>query len=245
MGNDRNLTYSDLRSRMERVGFVFEKEQKPHLQNRPENELKFIHPGLDEKFASTGRKNLAKKFYVKPLSDDEDSEIGLTTGKTSPLFALDDFASPNAIDTFQNGQINAWVNRPQDLALNRLLCSIENYLSLTLNEFNEQFLAKVNRSLSKSSARRKERLAKAARLPQKMVVNVTAYVRNPDVVAEALNRAGGYCESCNKQAPFIRKKDGSPYLEVHHVVPLSVGGEDTLDNVISLCPNCHREKHFG
>ncbi|PKF49348.1 HNH endonuclease [Enterovibrio nigricans] len=71
------------------------------------------------------------------------------------------------------------------------------------------------------------------------------YKRNPDVVAEALIRAKGVCECCKEFAPFTRKKDNSPYLEVHHIVPLAVGGEDTLNNVIALCPNCHREKHFG
>ena len=40
-------------------------------------------------------------------------------------------------------------------------------------------------------------------------------------------------------------KNKEPFLEVHHVKSLSDGGEDTLDNVIALCPNCHREKHYG
>ncbi|WP_215665990.1 HNH endonuclease [Vibrio alginolyticus] len=26
---------------------------------------------------------------------------------------------------------------------------------------------------------------------------------------------------------------------------MSQGGLDSLENVISLCPNCHREIHFG
>jgi 5-methylcytosine-specific restriction protein A len=26
---------------------------------------------------------------------------------------------------------------------------------------------------------------------------------------------------------------------------LSTGGEDTLENAIALCPNCHRRAHFG
>ena len=29
-------------------------------------------------------------------------------------------------------------------------------------------------------------------------------------------------------------------LEVHHIVPPSVGGEDTFDNIIVLCEDCHR-----
>lgn len=69
--------------------------------------------------------------------------------------------------------------------------------------------------------------------------------RNPDVVAEVLRRANGICENCNKLAPFNRKKDGTPFLEVHHKVRLADGGEDTVENAIGTCPNCHREFHFG
>lgn len=44
--------------------------------------------------------------------------------------------------------------------------------------------------------------------------------------------------------PF-RRLDGEIFLEVHHIIPLSEGGEDTVANAEALCPNCHREKHFG
>ncbi|MCD9544043.1 hypothetical protein GLP24_04155 [Photobacterium carnosum] len=46
-------------------------------------------------------------------------------------------------------------------------------------------------------------------------------------------------------APFTKKSNGEPYLEVHHIKPLSQGGEDSLENVKAICPNCHREMHFG
>lgn len=66
-----------------------------------------------------------------------------------------------------------------------------------------------------------------------------------DVVVEVLSRANGFCEDSGKEAPFKRRSDGSPYFEVHRVIPLSEGGFDTIDNTKALCPNCHREKHFG
>ncbi|WP_414449152.1 HNH endonuclease [Burkholderia sp. 22PA0099] len=49
---------------------------------------------------------------------------------------------------------------------------------------------------------------------------------------------------CERPAPF-RRPNGSPYLEVHHRVRLADGGDDTVENAIALCPNCHREHHFG
>ncbi|UFN48891.1 HNH endonuclease [Roseomonas sp. OT10] len=81
--------------------------------------------------------------------------------------------------------------------------------------------------------------------PQKITVLVTAFDRDPDVIAEALYRAQGICEGCGRQAPFRRATNGSPYLEVHHIKPLAEGGLDHLDNVEALCPNCHRDVHYG
>lgn len=69
--------------------------------------------------------------------------------------------------------------------------------------------------------------------------------RSPYVVAECLERAAGICEYCGKDAPFIRKSDGTPYLEVHHKQMLSEGGADILENTMATCPNCHRYCHLG
>ena len=82
------------------------------------------------------------------------------------------------------------------------------------------------------------------RFPSKINVVSHAYKRNPDVVAEALFRANGKCSLCHKDAPFC-KPDGTPYLEVHHWTSLADGGEDTIDNAAALCPNCHKEAHYG
>lgn len=52
----------------------------------------------------------------------------------------------------------------------------------------------------------------------------------------------GICQLCDKAAPFTDKY-GNPFLEVHHVKYLSQKGTDTIDNVVALCPNCHRKIH--
>jgi 5-methylcytosine-specific restriction protein A len=107
------------------------------------------------------------------------------------------------------------------------------------------FAKAVARSLSDSPERRQKRLQAAARLPSRSPVLVLAFDRNPDVVAEVLLRASGKCERCAESAPFLRRKDKTPYLEVHHRVQLADGGEDTVANAQALCPNCHRELHYG
>ena len=33
------------------------------------------------------------------------------------------------------------------------------------------------------------------------------------------------------------------FLEVHHLVPRSEGGKNTMDNLVTLCSGCHRLLH--
>ena len=109
----------------------------------------------------------------------------------------------------------------------------------------EELSAAVETSKHSSQAERKARLASAARYPDRIELLSTGFRRNPDVIVEVLHRANGVCEECDQPAPFIRKSDGTPFLEVHHWIPLSEGGEDTINNAGALCPNCHRGAHFG
>ncbi|CAE6853541.1 5-methylcytosine-specific restriction enzyme A [Paraburkholderia domus] len=91
---------------------------------------------------------------------------------------------------------------------------------------------------------RAARLLQAPSKPEQQLVLSRVSKRNPYVIAEVLLRAAGICESCESPAPFTRV-DGRPYLEVHHRIRLADGGDDTVENAIALCPNCHRERHFG
>jgi hypothetical protein len=115
----------------------------------------------------------------------------------------------------------------------------------TLPEFTRAFAAKVEQSSHDTPDARNERLRVAPKQPERVPVIAYAFVRNPDVVAEVLYRANGRCARCNSPAPFIRRNDGSPYLEVHHKIPLAARGEDTVENAVALCPNCHRALHYG
>jgi len=107
------------------------------------------------------------------------------------------------------------------------------------------FTAAVNRAIKDSPENRQKRLLQAAKMPLKIHAVSEVYLRNPDVVAEVLIRANGMCERCTKPAPFLKKKDGEPYLEVHHIHLLADGGEDTVENAMAVCPNCHRHLHYG
>lgn len=71
-----------------------------------------------------------------------------------------------------------------------------------------------------------------------------SYVTSTLVRQYALRVADGVCGGCDEPAPF-ETEDGDPYLEVHHITRRSDDGPDHPDNVIALCPNCHRRVHHG
>lgn len=81
-------------------------------------------------------------------------------------------------------------------------------------------------------------------IPKSRVVSRKEFGRSVTIIASTLNRAKGVCDICGMAGPFLCA-DGRPFLEVHHVVPLSEGGSDTLKNVAAVCPNCHRACHYS
>lgn len=79
--------------------------------------------------------------------------------------------------------------------------------------------------------------------PDRREVHGKAFVRSAEVRNQALFRAGGRCDWCSQMG--FATTDGRVFLETHHVIPLAEGGKDTLENVVALCPNHHREAHYG
>ena len=55
-------------------------------------------------------------------------------------------------------------------------------------------------------------------------------------------RAAGKCELCRVSAPFISAFDES-FLEPNHIVWLTHGGSDNIENTVALCLNRHRKMY--
>jgi len=70
------------------------------------------------------------------------------------------------------------------------------------------------------------------------------YYRSQAIKLYAQKRAHGKCEGCGQPAPF-KTKEGTPYLEVHHIRRLSDGGPDDPRWVVAICANCHRRAHYS
>jgi predicted HNH restriction endonuclease len=79
--------------------------------------------------------------------------------------------------------------------------------------------------------------------PSSKDITIQQIVRDKYIAEYAKRRAKGVCQLCMQPAPF-KKNDGEPYLESHHIIWLSRGGADSGENVVALCPNCHRKMHI-
>jgi 5-methylcytosine-specific restriction endonuclease McrA len=80
-------------------------------------------------------------------------------------------------------------------------------------------------------------------VPQKLA-EVMRRERSRLMAEYALARSSGVCEGCLNPAPFIRR-NGQPYLEIHHIMELASDGSDHPANVAAVCPNCHTRVTHG
>lgn len=116
--------------------------------------------------------------------------------------------------------------------------------SFISKDLMEQYLFEKQKKMKRLSTTEVKERAKqfgAKKVGSRNTV-VKIYERNPYVAEYAKRRAKGICELCEQEVPFLNKK-GEPYLETHHIEWLSNGGEDTVENTVALCPNCHRKMH--
>ncbi|MBY4706657.1 MULTISPECIES: HNH endonuclease [Ralstonia] len=79
--------------------------------------------------------------------------------------------------------------------------------------------------------------------PRRVTGVASVFMRDSRIREAVLARAKGRCEYCGQQG--FEVANGARYLEAHHIIGLARQGPDTMDNVIALCANHHREAHFG
>lgn len=197
--------------------------------------------GIDYDFPNTNRNGSHDQNEIQALKNCFESKI--------PLFVISKASNQKLrnvhiglVQTFDEINAKAFI---RFVAQDKLFPTANETIKESQAEYKATFENEVNESLDDSSENRQRRLASRSTKPKVVYRLVQDYRRDPDVVAEALYRAEGFCEKCKEKAPFIKRSNGEPYLEVHHIIPLSQGGLDSLENVISLCPNCHRKIHFG
>ena len=85
-------------------------------------------------------------------------------------------------------------------------------------------------------------------------VNQTKFQRNVKMAKLALENANFTCEADCDNKTFISAASNKPYMEAHHLIPMPCSSLyydryhvqlDRPENIVSLCPLCHRAIHFG
>ncbi len=77
---------------------------------------------------------------------------------------------------------------------------------------------------------------------EEIEVNHKTYKRDNMTIAQIKILRDFKCQICGTT---IKKKDGSFYIEAAHIKPKHLKGRETLDNILLLCPNHHKEFDFG
>lgn len=79
--------------------------------------------------------------------------------------------------------------------------------------------------------------------------------KNPSVSRKAVAASGFKCAYDPTHRTF-KRASGLPYMEGHHLIPCTAGNVekywkrfvrniDCVENIVALCPTCHRRIHFG
>lgn len=141
--------------------------------------------------------------------------------------------------------ISGWLKKGEKFYIgwtgDKLIAAKSDAQSATVDE--ETVVSSLIRLKSREQLRRQA--GKAPRQPAKRPSARTEFERSAAVVAYVKKRAGENCEMPGCKSTLFRKSDGSVYTEVHHVIPLAEGGDDSVENAAALCPNCHRAQHHA
>lgn len=174
--------------------------------------------GKKPNFYNTNAWQLGKRIYTKtgcPLCQEKDY-------KYWPILFWGRHAKSKKIGTYE------WKLRD------------ELSMALDIFELEEQtkFVQKIPSSLLEEKAEQH-----SSKSPTLTKATIQRIYRSPYISEYAKRRANGFCQLCCQKAPFC-DSSGRPYLESHHIIWLSQGGEDSVSNVVALCPNCHRKMHI-
>ena len=64
-----------------------------------------------------------------------------------------------------------------------------------------------------------------------------------EVIIISLRRNWYLYTKYKEKHPICEKCGSNDGVEVHHKIPLVLCGDDTIDNLISLCYSCHMKEH--
>ena len=142
-----------------------------------------------------------------------------------------------------------------DLQMTRISRKFEKIVKEDLKldrELEENSLKEIaDLPISKTISTRPQYCGKPQEKQEERELGGRKYIpRDKRRAVNALIIADFKCEIDEDHMTFVRRKDGHPYTEPHHLVPLSYSKQfpvslDVEENIISLCSTCHNHLHYG
>jgi 5-methylcytosine-specific restriction protein A len=110
------------------------------------------------------------------------------------------------------------------------------------NTFQQEIQIGERKDLSRGKVSKKEKKA--------VGVSPATWPRDVNMSYTALDDANYKCENDTLHATFVSGRTGKQFVEAHHLVPMEYQDDfevsiDVPENIISLCPNCHRAFHLS
>lgn len=87
-------------------------------------------------------------------------------------------------------------------------------------------------------------------VPKRVTGSTSRYIRSAYEKQKAIGLSDKKCQMPGCTHELFINKNGEPYLEVHHIIPMNAQDHfnvniDIAENMVCLCPSCHREVHNG
>lgn len=173
-------------------------------------------------------------------------------------------------DVLTNSTRNGWKNRPVAPDVQKMyeelislpfeeitkkvkgildVAKIEIEVQTEINVEEQRYAAKVQRYVS-SNLGKKHLENNPQKKKEQRQYNSVKYPRDTQKAANAICNAQYKCEVNEAHETFIRKANGKPYTEPHHIVPMCAQRDfsvslDVENNIVSLCSHCHNLLHYG
>lgn len=116
-----------------------------------------------------------------------------------------------------------------------------------IDEFDEAYQEIIEEIESKQ---KKPQVDPKGRIEQIEVSGRIIYKRDPRIAILSFQEASYTCEIDKAHNTFLAEANRKPYVEAHHFIPMKFQPSftiqlDSVENVVALCPNCHRGIHHG
>ena len=184
----------------------------------------------------TYRKFLKNKNKISELA----SDLEWVAKPKNKVRVIEKSSEGNIREEVNWGQYFEWLGH-NALKLQKISEKYYDLDDLVLDE--EEF-----QELSQSGA---IKVLKKGKVPRKGKVNSSSsstWRRDPDMAYTAISNAHFQCEYNPSHQTFESAVTSQQFVEAHHLIPMEFQDKheasiDVPENIISLCPNCHRAFH--